>query len=65
MLVLIRRDQNGETQIVLLDHGLYEILPDENRKALCDFWKSIVLQDNFGMEKYASILGVKGNRANL
>lgn len=57
--VFVRKGNDGKAQIVLLDHGLYEYLPESNRLSLCKLWKSIVLNDNQNMEKYCDDLGVK------
>ncbi|KAJ8966574.1 hypothetical protein NQ314_003469 [Rhamnusium bicolor] len=56
--VLVRR-QNGTTQLVLLDHGLYQLISDEDRMALSHMWKAIVLKDHINMKKYANQLGVE------
>lgn len=45
---------------MLLDHGLYEHLPDTYRKSLCQFWEAIVLKDKMKMKKYAKELNVDG-----
>lgn len=60
--VLLRRnaDGDGRAQIVLLDHGLYEDLPAEVRRPLCEFWEAIVLRDERAMERHAKELGVDG-----
>jgi aarF domain-containing kinase len=52
--------ENGRAQLVLLDHGLYEVIKDEDRRNLCSLWKAIVLKDEMQMQKYAGLLGVKG-----
>lgn len=57
---MIRRDENKNTQIVLLDHGLYENVKTEDRIALANFWKSIVLGDMTGVKRYSKQLGVDG-----
>lgn len=54
------RNKNGKPQIVLLDHGLYEEMPPELRKSLCQFWEAIVLKDVGKMQKYAKELNVQG-----
>lgn len=56
--VLVRKDEKNKTQIVLLDHGLYNIVSNDHRIALCNFWNSIVLNDKQNMKMYASQLGV-------
>ncbi|XP_023242615.1 uncharacterized aarF domain-containing protein kinase 5-like [Centruroides sculpturatus] len=58
--IYIRKDKKtGKAEIVLLDHGLYEYLPEENRLSLCKLWKSIILNDHVGMKKHCEELGVK------
>ncbi|XP_029022243.1 uncharacterized aarF domain-containing protein kinase 5 isoform X2 [Betta splendens] len=57
--VLVRQGPDNKAQLVLLDHGLYEYLSQRDREALCKLWRSIILRDKAGMEKYSSDLGVK------
>ena len=45
-------------QIVILDHGLYRELPREKLESYRNMWKSIILQDEAGMRKYAGEMGV-------
>jgi len=59
VLVLIRK-KNNSAELVLLDHGLYQYVPDNERQGLCNLWKSIVLHDYKGMEMYSKQLGVDG-----
>jgi aarF domain-containing kinase len=59
--VLVRRAANGEAQLVLLDHGLYEFLPSSVRQPLCRLWKAIVTNNHADMKTHAYELGVKGN----
>ena len=47
-------------EIVLLDHGLYEQIPDEMRNDFCHFWEAIVLKDYDLMKKYSARLNVNG-----
>ncbi|XP_017774713.1 PREDICTED: uncharacterized aarF domain-containing protein kinase 5 [Nicrophorus vespilloides] len=56
--VLVRKHEK-RTQLVLLDHGLYQRMSNENRVALSHFWKAIVLKDHKAMAKYSLDLGVK------
>lgn len=55
--ILIRK-VNNTAQIVILDHGLYETLPNDVRHSLCHFWKSIILGDENKIKKYSKELGV-------
>ncbi|KAK7792240.1 hypothetical protein R5R35_012853 [Gryllus longicercus] len=57
--VLVRHGPDGKAQLVVLDHGLYEVLPARVRKSLCHMWRSIVLNDHPGMQRFAAELGVK------
>lgn len=64
--VYVRRDpktpDKTDVQIVLLDHGLYETISPDEREALCQLWKAIVLKDEAKMKQYSVALGVKGKR---
>ncbi|KAH0822198.1 hypothetical protein GEV33_000593 [Tenebrio molitor] len=57
--ILVRRDDDGKTQLVLLDHGLYQRLKTKDMVALSHMWKAIVLQDHAKMKYYAKELGVE------
>ncbi|XP_023284311.1 uncharacterized aarF domain-containing protein kinase 5 isoform X1 [Seriola lalandi dorsalis] len=57
--VLVRPGPDNKAELVLLDHGLYEYLTQNDRVALCKLWRSIVLRDEAAMEKYSKALGVK------
>lgn len=52
------RKQEGKTQIVLLDHGLYETIDETIRDNLCRFWEAIVLRDYSLMKTYSEKLNV-------
>ncbi|XP_065210258.1 uncharacterized aarF domain-containing protein kinase 5 [Planococcus citri] len=56
--ILIRKSKDGLAELVLLDHGLYETLPEDNRNSLSNLWRSVVLNDHADMKKYAKELGV-------
>lgn len=58
--VLVRR-KDGKTQLVLLDHGLYQRLEPEHMVALSHMWKAIVLQDHKKMKLYAKQFGIDDN----
>uniref|UniRef100_A0A3Q2VXV0 AarF domain containing kinase 5 n=1 Tax=Haplochromis burtoni TaxID=8153 RepID=A0A3Q2VXV0_HAPBU len=58
--VLVRRGPDNKAELVLLDHGLYEYLSQQDREALCKLWRSIVLRDEAEMKQQSSALGVKG-----
>lgn len=57
--VFIRAGRDKRAEVVLLDHGLYETLPDDTRDALCHFWEAIVLRDHAAMERHAARMNVK------
>ncbi|XP_035285440.1 uncharacterized aarF domain-containing protein kinase 5 isoform X2 [Anguilla anguilla] len=57
--VLVRRGPDKKTELVLLDHGLYERLSKSDRAALCKLWRAIVLRDKAAMQTYSNDLGVK------
>lgn len=57
--VLIRQGKDKKAEVVLLDHGLYETLPNDIREALCHFWEAIVLMDHDAMKKHAAKMNVK------
>lgn len=57
--VLVRRGPDNKAELVLLDHGLYEYLSQQDREALCKLWRSIVLRDEAEMKQQSSALGVK------
>ncbi|KAG8134059.1 hypothetical protein E2320_011839 [Naja naja] len=50
---------DGKAQLVLLDHGLYEVLHEKDREALCKLWRAIILRDDASMQLHAQQLGVK------
>lgn len=55
-----KNKKTGKSEIVLLDHGLYEFLPESTRISLCQFWEAIVLKDKSKMQKFAEEMNVKG-----
>lgn len=60
--VFVRKGKSGEAEIVLLDHGLYEIVPQQTRTDLCHFWEAIVLRDYAMMKTYSDKLNVSNYR---
>nr|CAI5866331.1 unnamed protein product [Callosobruchus analis] len=58
--ILIRRHK-GQTQLVLLDHGLYQEVSKKDRIALSHMWKAIVFNDQKNMKKYSRELGVENH----
>lgn len=63
--VLVRKRKSGDAELVLLDHGLYEKLPDRVRNNLCNLWKAIILHDHAQMRFFTKRLGVDGVHINL
>ncbi|XP_015746701.1 uncharacterized aarF domain-containing protein kinase 5 isoform X2 [Python bivittatus] len=57
--VLVQKGPDGKAQLILLDHGLYEILHEKEREALCKLWRAIILRDDTSMQLYSNQLGVK------
>jgi len=56
--VLVRKDQAGRTQLVLLDHGLYRFVSSRTRLIYSKLWKGIVLGDVKDIEDASSELGL-------
>ena len=50
---------------MLLDHGLYEVIEDDQRFALCELFKAIVMKDEAGMEEYSKLLGVSSKSKQI
>jgi aarF domain-containing kinase len=62
--LLVRRNQNQDTQIVILDHGLYSLFPTKLRLHFCKLFKAIIMIDQTNIDKYGRKLGC-GEQANL
>jgi len=62
--VLVQKNSAGQTQIVLLDHGLYTQLSNKFRYDYSDFWSAIINRDVEGIKDAADKLGV-GNLYGL
>lgn len=58
--VFIRKGKDKKAQIVLLDHGLYEHVPEKTRHTLCNFWESMVLGHDRSLKALANDLNMKG-----
>ncbi|CAI5509610.1 unnamed protein product [Closterium sp. Naga37s-1] len=63
--VLIQAHAPGTTKpghrkfdLVLLDHGLYREMDDGFRKDFCQLWRSLILSDMGGVERWGERLGV-------
>lgn len=57
---MLVRKRNGQNELVLLDHGLYQQLTEKDRIALSNLWKAIVMNSHEDMKKYSLELGVNG-----
>ncbi|KAK3563309.1 hypothetical protein QTP86_021637 [Hemibagrus guttatus] len=56
--VLVRKcPKSNKTEIVLLDHGLYQLLKQEFRLDYCRLWQSLIKGDMKGIERYSRRLG--------
>uniref|UniRef100_A0A8C5HLI5 AarF domain-containing protein kinase 1 n=1 Tax=Gouania willdenowi TaxID=441366 RepID=A0A8C5HLI5_GOUWI len=56
--VLVRKCQKSKkTEIVLLDHGLYQVLQPDFRLDYCRLWQSLIRSDMSGVERYSRRLG--------
>jgi aarF domain-containing kinase len=57
---LVRKNPNNlsETQVVLIDHGLYNRMSEEFRIGYCKFWKALVLRDDKYIEEYCENYGI-------
>lgn len=58
--IFVRRDRSGKSQIVLLDHGLYETLPAHVRVNIAHIFKATVIADHKNMKKYSDNLQMPG-----
>ncbi|KAH8299586.1 hypothetical protein KR044_003257, partial [Drosophila immigrans] len=57
--IFVRKNtRSGRVEIVLLDHGLYEELPEKVRGPLCEFWEATVLRDESKMKVAANKIDV-------
>lgn len=57
--IFIRRQPNGQPELVLIDHGLYVSMTPEFRHQYCQFWKAIMTFDNTALNEITSAWGVK------
>ncbi|KAM9842757.1 aarF domain-containing protein kinase 1 [Aulostomus maculatus] len=56
--VLVRRcPHSRKTEIVLLDHGLYQVLQPDFRLNYCRLWQALIQGDMSGVERYSRRLG--------
>ncbi|TGO09594.1 hypothetical protein BTUL_0160g00110 [Botrytis tulipae] len=57
--IFIRRQPNGQPELVLIDHGLYVSMTPTFRHQYCQFWKAIMTFDNTSLNEITSAWGVK------
>ncbi|XP_033755461.1 uncharacterized aarF domain-containing protein kinase 5-like [Pecten maximus] len=57
--VFVRKGKDNKAELVLLDHGLYDILTPSHRQSLCHLFKAIVMHNEENMQKYSLELGVE------
>lgn len=56
--VLVKKcPKANKTEIILLDHGLYQVLNDKFRLDYCRLWQSLIKTDMKRVEKYSRRLG--------
>lgn len=58
--ILVRKDSKdkNDVEVILLDHGLYVQMNDEDRLNYCKLWQSMIEQDMDGVKAYSVALGV-------
>ncbi|XP_005101564.1 uncharacterized aarF domain-containing protein kinase 5 isoform X1 [Aplysia californica] len=57
--VFVRKGQDNKAELVLLDHGLYDRLNGEHRRALCQLYQAIIMKDELAMDYNSNLLGVQ------
>ncbi|XP_062824435.1 aarF domain-containing protein kinase 1 isoform X2 [Anolis carolinensis] len=56
--VLVKKcSTTGKTHIILLDHGLYQVLTDNFRLDYCRLWQALIKADMKQIQKYSQRLG--------
>ncbi|XP_049626352.1 aarF domain-containing protein kinase 1 [Suncus etruscus] len=56
--VLVRKcPDTGKAEVVLLDHGLYQVLTEEFRLNYCRLWQALIWRDMQGVKEYGQRLG--------
>ncbi|XP_055703550.1 aarF domain-containing kinase 1 [Phlebotomus papatasi] len=59
--ILVAKTARGDTQVMLLDHGLYSMLSDQFRYDYSQLWLSILRVDRVAMRQFSEKLGIRGN----
>lgn len=57
--IFVRKNQRGQCQIVILDHGLYVTMTDAQRVNLAELWTAITTHHDADLEKVCAKLGVR------
>lgn len=60
MLVRPRRENPGDFELFLLDHGLYAELEEDFRRAYCRLWRGLVLRNESDVNLACEQLGAPG-----
>ncbi|XP_049597016.1 aarF domain-containing protein kinase 1 isoform X4 [Syngnathus scovelli] len=56
--VLVQKcPKSNKTEIILLDHGLYQVLQPKFRINYCRLWQALIHRDMAGVERYSRKLG--------
>ncbi|KAJ8938163.1 hypothetical protein NQ318_011928 [Aromia moschata] len=63
--IFVKKNEKGNCDIVLLDHGLYATLSEEFRANYANLWLSILNRDRRAMRYYSSKLGIEGDAYGL
>ncbi|KAJ8979444.1 hypothetical protein NQ317_006758 [Molorchus minor] len=63
--ILVKKNDKGYCDVILLDHGLYATLTDEFRANYANLWLSILNRDRKAMRSYSSQLGIEGDAYGL
>ncbi|KAJ8930748.1 hypothetical protein NQ314_016420 [Rhamnusium bicolor] len=63
--ILVKNNERGHCDIILLDHGLYATLEDDFRVEYANFWLSILNRDREAMRCHSKKLGIEGNAYGL
>jgi aarF domain-containing kinase len=56
--ILVRRGSDGQTQLILLDHGFYREMTLEFRLIFCDMWRALVKFDYPRVKELSDQLGI-------
>ncbi|KAF3941486.1 hypothetical protein ABW19_dt0210393 [Dactylella cylindrospora] len=56
--MFVRRKQNGQAEVVLIDHGLYVDMDEDMRQNYCEFWMSLLTFDNNKIAEVAEKWGI-------